>query len=51
MSATLTDSTPINLSVLKIGATGVKAFVGLGGPYWKSDGSLDASASSAIPPV
>ncbi|MGZ6715887.1 MAG: hypothetical protein ACXVFG_14140, partial [Gaiellaceae bacterium] len=48
LSATLTDGTPVSLSVLKIGATGVKAFVGLNGPYWASDGTLDPGHASAI---
>ena len=46
--ALLSDGTTADLSVLKIGATGVKAFVGLGGPYWAADGSLDPSHASAI---
>ncbi|MEP7335689.1 MAG: hypothetical protein ABI717_07905, partial [Actinomycetota bacterium] len=38
----------IDLSVIKIGATGVHAFVGLGGPYWVTDpdGTVHAPAGS-----
>src|SRR4029077_15517605 len=47
-NALLSDGSHADLSVLKIGATGVKAFVGLNGPYWASDGTLDPGHASAI---
>src|SRR5262249_54281704 len=40
------ETTATNLSVLKIGASNVHAFVGLGGPYWidsNQDGKIDST--------
>jgi hypothetical protein len=36
------------MSVLKIGASNVRAFVGLGGPYWNADGTVSSTAASAL---
>ena len=43
----LTGGAPnVDLSVLKIGAHDVHAFVGLGGPYFNDDGSVQAGSSA-----
>src|SRR5262249_7453080 len=40
---------PVEVSVMKIGISGVKAFVGTGGPYWvtESHGTVRAPTSTA----
>ncbi len=42
-SATATD-----VSLLTVGASGVNAFFGIGGPYWNPDGTLRSDAAGAL---
>ena len=50
VNVTLTDSATLEVDTLKVGAAGVHAFVGVGGPYWQDttgDGIIDGSDSPA----
>ena len=48
-TARLTNGGIVDVDMLKIGATGVHAFVGLGGPYWRDTGSAAHPGASGTP--